>query len=147
MASVAQSARRVYWNATKITDGDFSAATEIGTLAPGSELPLPDSLTADGFGFNAEVGATIAPSLMVYSTTVVAAITTAKDASPPTRGFVHVINANDSGYSWYKVHPVAAFIVPRQTERQRPMCAYSFFGEEDTAEEVAGNVAEAATYV
>jgi hypothetical protein len=146
MASVSQSARRVFWNATKITDGDFSAATELGTLAPGAELPLPEVLTADGFGFTAEVGATIAPNLMVYGTSVEAALTTAKDASPPTYGYLHVVNANLASYSWYWAHPVQAYAVPRQTERQRPMVSYGFFGESDSPEELVGNVVEAVTF-
>lgn len=140
------SARRAFWNATQITDGDFSAATELGTLAPGTELPGIDIMTGDGFGFTAAVGATTAPVVMVYGTTAEASVVTAANASPPEYGYLHVINANGVGYTWYLVHPVAAYAVPRQNDRQKEMVAYSFFGENDTPADLTGNVATAATF-
>lgn len=146
MPSAIRSVRRVFWSPTKILDGDFSTATDLGTLAPGAELPEPDVLNAEGFGFDAEVGATIAPSLMVYGTAVEAALVTAKNANPPAYGFLHALNANGIGYTWYNVHPKSAFAVPRQNDRQRQMVAYVFFGESDSPEELFGNIETAATF-
>ncbi|MAQ95040.1 MAG: hypothetical protein CMM84_16115 [Rhodothermaceae bacterium] len=148
MATTSQSARRVFWSPTPITDGVFTNAVELGTLAPGAEIgSVEPTLAGPAFGFSPEVGGEISPfTVLVFGTAVEADLTTAKDAVPPTYGYLLVANANLGGYSWYHVHPTQARIVPRGTERQKPMVAYGFYGEGDAPEELAGNYDVAVTF-
>lgn len=144
-----RSARRVFWSDTKITDGAFAGATELGSIAPGSELPDVEVLNAGpAFGFAPETGGQIGPfNLMVFGDTPEAALVTAKEASPPTYGYLHVLNANTAnGYSIYWVHPLAARALARTAERAKAMVQYRFYGEADSPEELAENVDVAATF-
>ena len=125
-------------------------ATELGSLAPGSELPdVTPQTTGPEFGFSPEVGGEIGPfTLMVFGDTAEAALVTAKEAVPPTYGYLHVLNANTAnGYSWYWVHPQSARALSRTNEKAKPMVAYTFYGDADSPEELTDNVDVAATFV
>jgi hypothetical protein len=94
MAASQLSTRYVLWHTSELTTVDLSTATMLGTLAGDAEVPEPES-TMDPFqGGEAEVEARIPVNVRVIGAggTPMTTLQTAKNANPPTSGWLYFPN-------------------------------------------------------
>lgn len=129
------SASRALWSATKPNTIALTGAVLIGQLAPGTSLGDPTTNTADGFGFKAGVGASQDLTIMVYGTAALPALVTAKDASPPGKGYLIIVNKSGTRADIFNVSVQEAAAFPVVDDDARARVRYMFNADNDTIED------------
>ena len=150
MSSATRSARYLLKHTDPIADGDFATAgaTLIGNLADGSTTPEPSSEFDTYMGGKAEVKGTVEHEYRIIgpAEAVIAEIKAAKDANPPTEGYVFIVAHNKQSYT--QIGPgtfTGAIPIGNKTDRQRAGIKTGFYAEGDTAEEVYKPIEAAVT--
>jgi hypothetical protein len=132
-------AKHAVWSATQlnvVTDAlDLSGATDLGPLAPGGDLGTLDVATADAFGLRVAVGASKSPVVVTYGDAVDAALVAARDASPPTTGYLYITNKSNTRADEFKVSPFAAHPMEVTDEEARARVYYAFHADGDVPQD------------
>lgn len=141
MAGEIRSFRYALWDTASVTDGGFgvAASTNIGPIAPGgSTIPADAEVLSEEVSTgSAQVGANIEIVLRILGATPTAALVTAKDANPPTEGYLFVTNLAGDAYTQYGPGTISHCAVSGEsTERGRQSFTVRFVARGDTPEDI-----------
>lgn len=118
--AVNNSASRVWYHTSNITNGALSGATAVGYMAEdGTDLSNPEVLTEEIFIGSASTGATMSAVCRVLGATIPAAMTAAAKANPPTEVYIFFMNISETKYTSIKCILTEPFQEPASTAGKR----------------------------
>lgn len=132
-----QNARYLLHHTAAIADGVFTAATNLGPLASGSEIGPPEATLDDFQGGASEAQATLNHAYRVAGTPTLTTLQTAKDASPPTELYFFITNHGLTSYT--QVGPCSvtqAIRLGASMEGQKASSMIRVQAKGDTAEDI-----------
>ncbi len=136
-SAVNNSTAQAWLATTAVTAGDFSVATgnsafDLGFLAEdGTEVGNAEVLSESFFVGDASTGATYSATIRLLGSTVVAAVTTAYVANPPTKVFLAFPNISLTRYTEVAGYCGEPSVDPASSSGNRTSWSFTFTAKGD----------------